>query len=222
MAGNKPRSTRAVPESRAHASTQELLHAYAHEILLGRNAQQTYPDIAKHLATCSACQLLLDELVVVARAVAQPEGQVALMHQQPDLSRLPKPAMLLPALAARTVQTIWLELTAEVLHSWQPSALLGAARGSLLYDSADEHIEDLLDIRVRIFREDNPALVSIVVTLDWQEAIAFDQAGLLVALYASELLQQHPTDSAGIVRFSNIPSTLLNQLRLSITLDQSA
>jgi hypothetical protein len=222
MARKKPRSTRAAHESGAHASTQELLHAYAHEILLGRSAEQAYPDIAKHLATCPACQLLLDELVIVARAVVQPERSAMLMHQQPDLSRLPKPAMLMPALAARTVQTIWLELTAELLRNWQPSALLGAARGSLLYDSADEHVEDLLDIRVRIFREENPALVSIVVLVDRHDAIAFDQAGSIVALHASELLQQQATDSAGIVRFSNIPSEVLSQLRVSITLDQAA
>jgi hypothetical protein len=225
MGGKKPGRLSSLLRPQGHKETQALLHVYAHEILMDTSAEARYPAVASHLAQCPRCLAMLNELLDVTRSVMNTVGRPAIVHQKPNLLRLSMPKDLRSSAQVQHSEarrSVWLELTSELLRTWQPSTLLGAARGALIYDSEDESLEDIVDVRVRIFREDDPAYVSIMVTIDRKAGMALDQSGLLVALHGTDFLQQQITDQSGVVRFAGVPSASLTPVRLSITLDQSA
>lgn len=206
-----------------HDEAHELLHVYAHEILMGKAPETHYPTVAAHLATCPSCRAELSGLLSVTGAAARP-AQQAEPHPGPDLSRLTwpeQPAGVADLPFIDSLRRLWVAFSQERLRGWQVPAVVGAMRGALLYAYEDEGVAQAADLRIQIYAESDPALVSLVVTVAAAASDELDQSGTQVALYGDDLQQQARTDGTGTVHFAQVPRAALPRLRLAITLDRS-
>jgi hypothetical protein len=208
----------------SHNKAHELLHAYAHEILMGKPPEAHYPAVAAHLARCPVCRAELSGLLSETEAAARP-AQQAQPHPGPDLSRLTwpeQPAGLADPPFVDSLRRLWVAFSQERLRGWQMPAVVGAMRGALLYAHGDEGVAQAADLRIQIYAESDPALVTVVVTVADAASDELEQSGTLVALYGDDLQQQARTDGTGTVHFAQVPRAALPRLRLAITLDRSA
>jgi hypothetical protein len=217
---------RSSSKQQSHAEARDLLHAYAHATLLGDSPEVRYPAVAKHLARCAICRADLKEMLEETRAAAEPVDLLADTRPQLDLTRLSQPWQQ-PGGDDRPwfidqFRRLWLEFSQPLLQSWQPSPLLGAARGTQLFSYQQEAQSQEPGLRIQIYAEDDPALVLVSITVDLPDQDALDQSGLPVALYMDENARWTETDQSGTARFSQVPREALDHLRLAITLDRSA
>ncbi|MFL5802924.1 MAG: hypothetical protein ACJ8CR_14430 [Roseiflexaceae bacterium] len=192
---------------------------------MGDAPEARYPAVAAHLARCAHCRADLAELLEETRAAADPTDLPASARPQPDLARLPRPWQQSgtdrPWFIDR-FRRLWLEFSQPLLQSWQPSPLLGAARGTLLFGYQQEALSNDPGLRVHIYADDDPTMALVSVTVDLLDQNALDQAGLAVAIYIDDSAWWAETDRSGTARFSQVPRDALGRLRLAITLDRSA
>jgi hypothetical protein len=217
---------RSSSKQQSHAEARYLLHAYAHATLLGDSPEVRYPAVAKHLARCAICCADLKEMLEETHAAAEPVDLPTSARPQLDLARLSRPWQQ-PSGVDRPwfidqFRRLWLEFSQPLLQSWQPSPLLGAARGTQLFSYQQEAQSQELGLRIQIYAEDDPALVLVSITVDLPDQDALDQSGLPVAIYVDENARWAETDQSGTARFSQVSREALGRLRLAITLDRSA
>lgn len=209
----------------SHPEVGDLLHAYAHAILIGGSPETHYPAVAAHLAHCPRCQAELEEMLDVTRAAFDPAGTSAIACSPPDLSQLPRPWQKQIAAGKPwfidPFERLWLEFSQSLLQAWQPSPLLGSVRGTLLFAYRQETASSDPSLRVEVYAEDDPATTLVSVTVDVPMRNALDQSGLPVTVYVGDSAQQAETDKSGTARFPHIPRDALANLRLAITLGQS-
>src|ERR1044071_6688824 len=137
MGSDRTRGHTSSTDMLSHEEIGDLLHAYAHEVLMGGGPEERFPAVAAHLAQCAACRAELDELLEVTRAVYSADEAPVSSYPGPDLSRLPRPWQKQndtdrPWFIDR-FRRLWLEFSQPLLQAWQPSPLLGPARGILLF-----------------------------------------------------------------------------------------
>lgn len=213
-----------IEEQLRHDQVHDLLYAYAHERLM-RASHTRYPVVAEHLAQCEVCRTDLQELLELMEIATTATYTASVDNPKPDLSKLPRPwqqkiSASRPWFIDQFGQ-LWLETNQQVLQSWEPSALLGAVRGSLLYTHVEDAVSNDPGLNIAIYAEDDPALALLSITVDDPQRDALDQSHIPVTLYIDGTARQAKTDSSGTVRFTHIPRAALATLRLAITLDQS-
>lgn len=192
---------------------------YAHELLGGGAPDQA---VAAHLAWCEDCRAVLDELLDVTRAAAQPDEPAPTIAL--DLSRLTRPWS--HALSADRPwytdqqQRLWLELTPALLRSWQSGPLVGASRGALLYRFQQSVSPPDPGLHLTIFSEESADLALLALSVELADGDPLDQSGVAVDLYLDGMQRQAVTDGAGSVQFEHLPRAGLSRLRLAITVDQ--
>jgi len=204
----------------------DLLHAYAHETLIGGSPETRYPAVAAHLAHCKHCRADLEEVLEVTRSAFDPAGAPAIASPPPDLSQLPRPWQK-QTVADRPwfidrFERLWLEFSQPLLQAWQPSPLLGTVRGTLLFAYRQETASNDPNLRVEVYAEEDPATTLVSITVDLPGRNALDQSGLPVPVHVGNTIRQAETDKSGTARFPHIPRDALVSLRLAITLDRSA
>ena len=226
MSQNSAERRRSTVARLSHNEVGDLLHAYAHEILIGGSPKTRYAAVAAHLARCARCRADLDEMLEVTRVAFDPAGTPASAYQAPDLSRLPRPwqkqtATERPWFIDR-FERLWMEFSQPLLQAWQPSPLMGSVRGTLLFAYRQETTSDDPNLTVEVYAEDDPAMTLVSVTVDIAGRNPLDQSGLPVTVYGGDTIWQAETDESGTARFPHIPREVLTSLRLAITLGQSA
>jgi len=226
MGQNNPRRRQSVTVRLSHSEVGDLLHAYAHETLMGASPETHYPALAAHLATCARCRADLDELLEVTHSAFDPAGERAIACATPDLSRLPR-SWQKQTVAERPwfidhFERLWLEFSQPLLQVWQPSPLLGSIRGTLLFAYRQETTSNDPDLKVEVYAEDDPVTTMLSVTIDLPKRNALDQSGIPVTVYVGDTVRQAETDKSGTAHFPHIPRDALVGLRLAITLDRSA
>lgn len=223
------------PADLPHEAAAVALHVYAHDVLLGRSPENRDPQLARHVTTCAICQNDLAELLEVTRdASAFLTEPSMLPTPRLDFSRMQRPwrqtkTQQRPRFADQLGQ-IWIELSEEVLRSWQPLPLLGTARGALLYSSVNstqmaldsQAQEDDTSLTIDVLAGTAPHEVTLVITVDASARDALNQSGTRVIVYHDQAIAQGTTDSTGIVRFVGLPHELLPRLRICITVGQPA
>jgi hypothetical protein len=226
MSHDNPRRRQSTSVGLSHSDVGDLLHAYAHETLVGGSPETRYPEVAAHLARCARCRADLEEVLAVTRAAFDPAGAPANAYPPPDLSRLARPWQT-QTTAERPwfidrFQHLWLEFSQPLLQAWQPSPLLGSARGTRLFAYQQETTSNDPGLRVEAYAEDDPATALLSVTVDIPDRDALDQSGIPVTVYLGATARHADTDMSGTARFSRIPRDALASLRLEITLGRSA
>jgi hypothetical protein len=226
MSHDKAKRRQSTTVRLSHNEVGDLLHAYAHETLIGGSPEARYPAVAAHLARCARCRADLAEVLEVTRVAFDPAGAPALACTPPDLSRLTRPWQQ-QTVAERPwfidrFERIWLEFSQPLLRTWQPSPLLGSARGALLFAYRQEAASNDPSLRVEVYAEDDPATTLVSVTVDVPGRNALDQSGMPVTVYVGDSVRQAETDKSGTARFPQIPRQALQSLRLAITLGRSA
>src|SRR5215216_4904657 len=155
------------PERLSHQEVRDQLHAYAFATLMEDAPEARYPEVAAHLARCAECRADLDELLDMTRAAAMTVGEPVSRASAPDLSRLPRPWMKVtntgPPWLIDQLGRLWLEFSEALLQSWQPSPVLGTARGDLLYEYHYESQTLGPSLAVEIFAEEHPEMVLLYV-----------------------------------------------------------
>lgn len=207
----------------SHRETLAQLYAYTHELLIAGSPD---PRISEHLAVCSQCRAAFDELMEVTRTATSPNPEPAPVYPTPDLTRLRRPWDTAVSVERPwfidQLRRLWLEFSQPLLQTWQASPLLGAHRGALLYSFQHPADPPQPGLHLNIYSEDEPALALLSVNIELGERDPLDQSGIPVSLYLGEMRWQAETDQSGSVQFAHIPRSGLDQLRLAITLDQSA
>jgi len=214
------------PERLSHQEVRDRLHAYAFATLMEDAPEARYPAVAAHLADCTECRADLNEQLAMTRAAATGVGAPVSPDAVPDLSRLSRPWMKTANRSSPwfidQLGRLWLEFSEGLLRSWQPSAVLGTPRGDLLYEYHYESETLEPSLMVEIFAEEHPEMTLLCVTLDAPNRDVRDQNGIPITLHGAGVLQHAETDRSGTARFPHIARAALAQLRLEITVDQSA
>jgi hypothetical protein len=229
----KAKRRQGATDRRPHEEIGDLLHAYAHETLMGGSPETDYPAVAAHLAECAACRASLDEQLEVTRAVLSTADQPVTDCRQPDLSRLPRPwrqkiDRARPWFVDR-VGRLWLEFSEDLLRGWLPSPLLGSARGSLLYTYSGQAGEDDsakgpadVALKIDVLTEQDPRTALLRITLDLPAQNALDQSGVPITLHMDDIARHGTTDASGTVSFDQVPREALSRMRLEIRVGRSA
>jgi hypothetical protein len=215
-----------LPNQLSHQEVRDRLHAYAFATLIEDAPEARYPAVAAHLARCTACRAVLDELIEMTRAAAVGEGEPVSLDSAPNLSRLPRPWMQTtsrsPPWLTDKLGRLWLEFSEALLRSWQPSAVLGTPRGALLYEYRYESETLEPSLTIEIFAEEDPEMTLLCITIDMPHRDVRDQMGIPITLQGAGVLEQAETDRSGTARFPHIARAALARLRLEITVGQSA
>jgi anti-sigma factor RsiW len=210
----------------AHEDVRHRLHAYAFATVIGESPEVRYPDVAAHLAECATCRNDLNELIAITHAGALELDAPIGDYPLPDMSRLTRPWLKAmnqgrPWFIDR-LGRLWLEFSEALLRSWEPSPMLGPARGALLYEYRHEAQADDPSLSVEIFAEEHAETTLVCVMVDVPTQAALDQAGTLIVLHGAGAPQPVETDRSGTARFAHVPRSLLADLRLEIMVDRSA
>ena len=213
----------------ADATFRERLPEFATTLVLGGLGERSDPDIAAHLAGCAACRAELDALLALTDAAYAGEVMPATTYPEPDLSFLRQPAPMPAPDPVRPGREWWIDEAGQIVVQFsrmlldllRPPALVGAARGRLLYryaQAAGTFAE--LDLAIEIFAEESdPAHVRVSVCAEAPGRDPLDQAGARVILRASGLSRAGVTDETGNVDFAGVPLGALADLRVVVRLD---
>lgn len=212
---SKGQSERDWPEHNAAAA---LLHIYAHLLLSGEEAAIHYPQVAAHLSKCDECsedlQILLEDTQSLYAPAVEPSEAA-----QPELSGLPEPSRNghTPAKPWRELAgTFWMQLS-TVLHTIQrPPALLGAARGGLLYSYSCAAGTNEPGLDLEIYADEGGNMATVVIQITLADGDALSQAGSKVTLFVDGKPRSELTDNSGSVRFTKVPREALERLELEI------
>ena len=220
----------------AHEASHDLLHAYAHTTMMGEVPEIKYPAVSRHLAECDECRADLDELLKVSQDAYTAADEPLIDLPQPNLSRLRRPWQQHKIRAhpwfIDRLGRLWLEFSEEILRAWQPSPLLGPARGTLLYtysgkseaDSADggQADDQALALKVDVMAEPDPRTALVRITVDLPAQNTLDQSGVPVTLYVGDTARHSATDTSCTVSFVQVPRDSLATIRLEIKVGQLA
>ena len=198
---------------------QDLLPAYVDATLAGGDAAATFPDVSVHLAGCTTCSAVYDELA--ALLALEQSGKLAAppVAAAFDFSYLPAPSPQ-PATAAQPSARPWrvdalgrliIQFSEELLRSLQgpalqPSYLKGDAPQPLTI-AIDDEVDDLaVHISAEPTRR-NVQLVDVEVDVDIPSRGGWPNlAGSVITLSIEDAeFDRQETDAFGKALFEGVP-----------------
>lgn len=197
------------------ATIQALLPAYVTAETLGQPSSKSYRDVAAHVSGCESCRAALDELRELTTEAYSGAIEPAHRYPQPDLSFL----------SARPAAQPWridewgrliVSFSQALLDSLRPPALVGAARGQLLYSYALQ--PPGLDVNIDVFATD-AQLGFLRINVESLDRDPLEQAPNQVVVRAADATWQGVTDEAGCIAFEAVPLADLPRLTIEITTD---
>lgn len=217
------------------------LPEYVQAQVEGRDPAVLFPEVASHLAGCSRCRRLSNELLAIGDLVGRGDLPRAVSRRPPDLSFLPRAASPRGRLAVPDrfreivrrgawwaqdqVQGLFLDLAAfSQPLSLQP-APAWVARGEgtesegIVYQVAlgPESLEDL-DVEVTVYhRADQPGVARVVVRVIVPSRLVAGFAGSQIEMKAGQLTRSTRTDDDGLAVFEEVPLADLHAATFTIT-----
>jgi hypothetical protein len=216
------------PGSTCH-TVRDRLPAYLTAEALRQQLQAVDPDVATHLAGCASCRAELEELRELMTAAYTGTIEPAANYPQPDLVFLPArttaPAAYQPWRFDEWGRLI-ISFSQALLDSLHRPALIGAARGQMLYSyTLAPQAAPNLDVSIEVFTADARRDLGFVrVNVEALDREPFAQEPSAVMLHAAGATWHGTTDETGCVAFESIPLAALPDLRIEITTgdDQTA
>lgn len=225
MGGDQPqRASHSIRLS--HDEMADHLPGYVAELLATGRAEERYPLVAAHLATCASCRVDLDELLALTRATYDTLGDPPTTYPAIDLKALlgPREAPIAAPRWSLDALGRWLvELTDGLLAMGRPSPLVGMARADdLLYDLRVPPANDEApELRVEVFGEPGDSLC-LRASVDAPELDPLAMGGVEVALLAGGREWRATTDAVGTASFRGIPRQALAGARIAVRAGRSA
>jgi hypothetical protein len=206
------------PGSTCH-TVRDRLPAYVTAEALGQQAAA--PDVAIHLAGCASCRAELDELRELLIDAYTGAVEPAPRYPQPDLAFLPtRTAAASQPWHFDEWGRLIISFSQTLLDSLRPPALVGAARGQMLY-SYTLKPQAALDVSIEVFAA-NAGHGFVHVNVEALDREPFDQAPSEVTLHAADTTWHGTTDQTGCVAFEAVPLTALPNLRIEIATGEQA
>lgn len=220
----------------SHEEVASYFPEYVAEILAGGSPEARYPHVATHLATCAACSLDLDELLLLTMATYDDQGddppaaslgeaEVKPLPLAPP-PRLPPPLGEIvtrhpppepPGVWRRDRQGAWVvTLSPGLLARGAHATLAGAARADdLLYDLLVPPEGGAPELRVEVYRAGDEVYLRVAV--DTLDPDALDMGEVEVTATAGERVWRARTNGLGLANLRGIPRQALDGLELGIT-----
>lgn len=212
---------RAELEEQACHTIRDQLADYATFVTLGIPVPNSFATIAPHVESCLACRTTLDELFAITDAAYAGEIEAAPDYPTPDLSFLPAYGSL--AAIARPwhidhLGRLVIKFSQRLLDAMQPSPLVGATRGKLLYQFVHEvDTPPAMSVTIDVSRaNDAHELADVRVGIDLLQHDPLEQGGTHVTLTWEATTLEGTTDESGNVDFTGVPLHALHGLRVEI------